>query len=78
MPEEFGQRAIQGAANLPLYRLREEMPGLLGTGSHVLVYCNTGERSAAAAFILNAMGYRVDALHGGLGAMLRLQAASGS
>jgi rhodanese-related sulfurtransferase len=54
------------------------MPGLLGTGSHVLVYCNTGERSAAAAFILTSMGYRVDALQGGLAAMLRLQAPPGA
>jgi len=76
MPEEFALRAIQGAANVPLYRLREDMPGLLSTGSRVLVYCNTGERSAAAAFILNAMGYQVNAMHGGLGAMLRLQAAA--
>ncbi len=73
MPEEFAQRAIHGAANIPLYRLREEMPGLLRSGSHVLVYCNTGERSAAAAFILNSMGYQVNAMHGGLGAMLRQQ-----
>lgn len=76
MPEEFALRAIHGAANIPLYRLREDMPGSLSAGSHVLVYCNTGERSAAAAFILNSMGYQVSAMHGGLGAMLRLQAAS--
>jgi CRP-like cAMP-binding protein len=76
MPDEFAQRAIQGAINLPLYRLREEIHGLFGTGSHVLVYCNTGERSAAAAFILSTLGYRVDAMHGGLGAMLRLQAST--
>ena len=55
MPEEFAQRAIQGAINLPLYRLREEIHGLFGTGSHVLVYCDTGERSAAAAFILSTL-----------------------
>jgi CRP-like cAMP-binding protein len=78
MPGEYGRRAIRGAANVPLGQLREEMPGLLGTGSHVLVYCNTGERSAAAAFILTSMGYRVDALQGGLGAMLRLQAPPGA
>lgn len=76
MPEEFALRAIHGAANVPLYRLREDMPGVLGVGSRVLVYCNTGERSGAAAFILNSMGYKVSALHGGLGAMLRLQAAN--
>jgi len=66
--------AFAGATNIPLYRLREDMPGQLGAGGRVLVYCNTGERSAAAAFILNSMGYDVSALHGGLGAMLKLQA----
>ncbi|KFN43212.1 cyclic nucleotide-binding domain-containing protein [Arenimonas oryziterrae] len=76
MPGEFAQRAIHGAANVPLYRLREEMPSLLAPGGRVVVYCNTGERSAAAAFVLNAQGYTVHAMHGGLGAMLRMQAAS--
>ena len=78
MPEEFALRAIHGAANVPLFRLREDMSSLLSAGSRVVVYCNTGERSAAAAFILNSMGYEVSAMHGGLGAMLRLQAASGT
>ena len=73
MPEEFALRSIHGAINIPLYRLREAMPGQLDQGGRVLVYCNTGERSAAAAFILNSLGYDVSALHGGLGAMLRLQ-----
>ena len=76
MPEEFALRSIHGAANVPLYRLREDMPGQLPEGGRVLVYCNTGERSAAAAFILNSMGYDVSALHGGLGAMLKVQAAA--
>jgi CRP-like cAMP-binding protein len=76
MPEEFALRAIHGAANIPLYRLREDMPGQVAEGARVLVYCNTGERSAAAAFILNSMGYDVSALHGGLGAMLKVQGAA--
>jgi CRP-like cAMP-binding protein len=76
MPEEFAQRAIAGATNVPLYRLREDMPAKLPSGEPVVVYCNTGERSAAAAFVLNAQGYTVHALHGGLGAMLRMQASS--
>jgi len=76
MPEEFAQRAIAGAVNIPLYRLREDTPNLVEPGHRVVVYCNTGERSAAAAFILNAHDYPVHAMHGGLGAMLRLQSAS--
>ena len=76
MPEEFAQRAIAGATNVPLYRLREDMPSKLDPGKRVVVYCTTGERSAAAAFVLNSQGYTVHALHGGLGAMLRMQTAA--
>ncbi|MGH8108751.1 MAG: cyclic nucleotide-binding domain-containing protein [Arenimonas sp.] len=76
MPEEYAQRGIDDAVNIPLYRLREDAGLALPTGSHLVVYCNTGERSAAAAFILNGLGYTVHALHGGLGAMQRMLAAS--
>ncbi len=76
MPEEHAQRAIDGSINVPLYRLREDIAGVLAPGAKVVVYCNTGERSAAAAFVLKRMGYEVSALHGGLGAMLRQLAAS--
>lgn len=76
MPEEYALRGIDGAVNVPLYRLREDAAMAMPTGSHLVVYCNTGERSAAAAFILNGLGYTVHALHGGLGAMVRMLAAS--
>lgn len=76
MPEEHAQRAIDGSVNVPLYRLREDVANVLPSGSRVIVYCNTGERSAAAAFVLKRLGYEVSALHGGLGAMLRLLAAN--
>ena len=70
------QRAIDGSVNVPLYRLREDVDNVLSPGARVVVYCNTGERSAAAAFVLKRLGYEVSALHGGLGAMLRMLAAS--
>jgi len=75
MPEEHAQRTIDGAYNVPLFRLREDVGNVLPSGSRVVVFCNTGERSAAAAFVLKRLGYEVSALHGGLGAMLRLIAA---
>jgi CRP-like cAMP-binding protein len=74
LPEEVAQRSIGGALNIPLSRLREEAPDRLPPGRPVIVYCNTGERSAAAAFVLARLDYDVGAIHGGLGAMLRLQA----
>ena len=72
MPEEFGERQISGAHNVPMYRLREDAMDHLKKGDQVIVYCNTGERSAAAAFILHRLGFQVSALHGGLSAMLRM------
>ena len=74
LPEEVAQRSITGAINIPLARLREDAPGALQAGRPVIVYCNTGERSAAAAFVLSRLGFEVGAIHGGLSAMLRLQA----
>lgn len=75
MPEEFGERALEGAINVPLFRLREDLPAKVPVDRPVIVYCNTGERSAAAAFVLTRAGYaQVSALHGGQLAMLRLLA----
>jgi CRP-like cAMP-binding protein len=74
MPEEVAQRSIGGAMNIPLARLREDAPTQLPPGRPVIVYCNTGERSAAAAFVLSRLEFEVSAIHGGLAAMLRLQA----
>ena len=74
MPEEAQQRSISGALNIPLSRLREDAASQLPAGRPVIVYCNTGERSAAAAFVLARLEYDVSAIHGGLTAMLRLQA----
>jgi CRP-like cAMP-binding protein len=68
--EEFEERAIKGAANMPLVRLREHSNKLEKSRKYV-VYCNTGERSAAAAFVLNKLGFDAAALQGGLSAMLK-------
>ena len=79
MPEEFNDRAVKGAVNIPLFQLREKGADL-ERGKKVVVYCNTGERSAAAAFILSKMGFPVSALQGGLSAMIKQlekQAATG-
>jgi CRP-like cAMP-binding protein len=70
LPEEFDERAIKGALNMPLYRLREFTPDLDRDKSYVC-YCNTGERSAAAAFILTKLGFEAFALAGGLSAMVK-------
>ena len=71
LPEEFDERGIKGAVNMPLYRLREFAPELDKEKSYVC-YCNTGERSAAAAYILTKLGFEAFALAGGLSAMLKI------
>lgn len=70
LEEEHQERAIKGSVNVPLYRLREHCAELDKTRAYI-VYCNTGERSAAAAFILSKLGFKVYALQGGLSAMLK-------
>lgn len=70
LPEEFNERAIKGAINMPLYRLREYAFDLDRDRSY-LCYCNTGERSAAAAFILTKLGFEAFALAGGLSGMVK-------
>jgi rhodanese-related sulfurtransferase len=70
LPEEFAERSIRAAINLPLYRLREYAADL-DKGRSYVCYCNTGERSAAAAFILTKLGFEAYALAGGLSAMIR-------
>ena len=70
MPEEHAERSIKGAINAPLYTLRENVSDF-DRSKRYIVYCNTGERSAAAAFILSKLGFQVFALHGGLSGMIR-------
>ena len=72
MPEEFDEAAIKGALNIPLFQLRDRLDELERSRS-VIVYCNTGERSAAAAFILSKVGFESYALQGGLAAMMKQQ-----
>jgi len=68
--EEFDERAIKGAVSAPLLRLREHAQSMQ-KGKKYVVYCNTGERSAAGAFILQKLGFEAGALQGGLSAMIK-------
>ena len=57
--EEFSAGHIDGAINLPVDQIGEQIKGVKGLkpGSTVLVYCRSGRRSAAAAQILQQRGY---------------------
>ena len=71
LPAEHEQRAIKGSVNIPLYRLREDAEKQFDRNGKYIVYCNTGERSSAAAFILTKLGFNAYALQGGLMGMVK-------
>lgn len=65
IPSEFKAFSKTNATNLPLYLLRHKLDALDRKTPYV-VYCDTGRRSAAAAFILNQRGFETAVLRGGL------------
>ena len=56
-----------GATNMPLNVLRLKSR-LLDPGKTYIAYCDTGRRSATAAFLLKSAGLDVIVLDGGLNA----------
>lgn len=66
--DEFEVEHFRGAQNMPLNVLRLKSR-LLDNKRHLIVYCDTGRRSNAAAFLLKNAGFRVDVLDGGLNAI---------
>ena len=65
IPNEFKASSKANAMNLPLYLLRHKLNDLDRKTPYV-VYCDTGRRSSAAAFILNQQGFETAVLKGGL------------
>jgi CRP-like cAMP-binding protein len=66
-PDEFEQVHLQGALNMPLNVLRLKSR-LLDPSKVYIACCDTGRRSASAAFLLNNVGIEVHVLEGGLNA----------
>ena len=71
---EFQRGAIRSSKNIPLYRIRQGVTEL-DPGRKLVIYCQTGSRSAVAAFMLNQRGFDCYVLKGGLSI---LQGTSGS
>lgn len=67
-PAEFAEDGLPGAINLPLNEIRSAM-GLLDRQREYVVYCQSGRRSSAAAFLLAQHGLKACWLRGGLGVM---------
>lgn len=64
-PAEFQYDGLPGASNVPLNELRRMLPSL-EVSKEYLVYCQTGRRSSAAAFLMSQRGLRAMVLTGGL------------
>jgi CRP-like cAMP-binding protein len=65
LPSEHQTLAIEGSLNIPLYLIRLKLSTLDPAVSYV-VYCDTGRRSSAAAYLLVDRGFDAYVLTGGL------------
>jgi CRP-like cAMP-binding protein len=64
-PSEYQYDKLPGAINVPLAEVRN-MFGVLDRGAEYIAYCQSGRRSAAAAFLFAQRGFKVSLLDGGL------------
>lgn len=67
LPSEFENQHHEGAINIPLYFIRLKLDTLDPKKKYV-VYCDTGRRSSAGAYILSERGFDVYVLKGGTSA----------
>jgi CRP-like cAMP-binding protein len=65
LSSEYENSHIDGAVSLPLSNIREQGPKLNPEIKYI-VYCDTGQRSSTAAFILSEMGLDVSVIEGGV------------
>jgi CRP-like cAMP-binding protein len=65
LPSEFQNLSIEGSINIPLYFIRLKL-GTLDPATPYIVCCDTGRRSAAAAYILVEKGFDAYVLKGGI------------
>ncbi len=62
---EYNADKLPGAINIPLNEIRN-LFGSLDRRKEYIVYCQSGRRSSAAAFLLSQRGYKAFLLDGGL------------
>jgi rhodanese-related sulfurtransferase len=65
-PSEYQYDKLPGAINIPLAEIRNAVK-ILDKAREYIVYCQTGRRSSAAAFLLAQRGLHAFVLEGGLG-----------
>ncbi len=76
LESEHQNSAIKGSTNIPIYMLRLKAEGLPRDRDYI-VYCDTGRRSSAAAYLLTERGLNAYVLKGGLTAVKEARAAAG-
>ena len=64
-PSEYRYDRLPGALNVPLNEVRNSF-SVLEPAREYIVYCQSGRRSSAAAFLFAQRGFRVCVLEGGL------------
>lgn len=69
LPSEYQYDHIQNASNVPLNEIRT-LATHLDKSKHYIVYCQTGRRSMAGAFLLAELGFNVEVLAGGMRAKI--------
>jgi CRP-like cAMP-binding protein len=75
LESEYSNAAIPGSINIPLYLMRLRLRELDPAMTYV-VYCDSGRRSAAAAYLLSEAGFDVLILSGGCLGVLTAAAAA--
>ncbi len=56
-PEEYSQGFIEGAVNIPVRELAQNLQALPGMDKDIVVVCDNGHRSAIGMAILQMLGY---------------------
>ena len=69
LESEFRRGGLRGSINIPLVQLRQRLGALEHVRRYVVV-CDTGRRSAAAAFLLAERGFEVAVMGDGINALL--------
>ena len=75
LENEHRNGSIKGSMNIPLQALRTRCE-TLDKHRKYIIYCDTGSRSSAAAFVLGQKGYDVYVLEGGLNPLVNPPASS--
>ena len=65
LESEHSNNGLDDSMNIPLFMLRMKVDSL-DVSTPYIVYCDTGRRSSAAAFLLSERGFESYALQGGL------------